>query len=188
MQASELWPRLFLGASYDATNKAQLQQHKITHIVNVAEEIRNFFEDQPDNPFAYKRLRWQDDDAFPIANDLETVADWIHNALAQGGIVLVHCMMGKSRSTAAVLAYAIKYLQPLQSTYELLKHIKTKRAIAQPNDGFLLQLATFERVIGWREKLSSFLHPIIYLVVADYLCNQSLLPPWIPSWKKSHRS
>ncbi|MEQ2194242.1 hypothetical protein XENOCAPTIV_026018 [Xenoophorus captivus] len=61
---------------------------------------------------------------------------------------LVHCKMGVSRSASTVIAYAMKeYGWSLEKAYN---YIKQKRSIAQPNAGFMRQLAEYEGILDAR--------------------------------------
>ena len=42
--ASEITPQLYLGAGRDASNLDQLANHRITHVLNVADDVENFHE------------------------------------------------------------------------------------------------------------------------------------------------
>lgn len=68
----------------------------------------------------------------------------------QIGKVLVHCVMGVSRSSTSVLAYLM--LKERLSATEALTKIRRIRDI-RPNDGFLLQLAQLDTKLK-RERLS----------------------------------
>lgn len=75
---------------------------------------------------------------------LDAGADWIHSSLTNDSSanVLVHCNWGKSRSVAIVLAYLMKING--MSLDEALAYIRSKRCIAQPNEGFMRQLKAYE--------------------------------------------
>lgn len=61
---------------------------------------------------------------------------------------LVHCRMGVSRSASTVIAYAMKeYGWSLEKAYNF---VKQKRSIAQPNSGFMKQLAEYEGILDAR--------------------------------------
>jgi protein-tyrosine phosphatase len=56
--------------------------------------------------------------------------------------VFVHCIIGKSRSAAVVIAYLMQHHKmSLKAAYE---HVKQQRSIIQPNDGFMKQLMALE--------------------------------------------
>jgi len=56
----------------------------------------------------------------------------------KGGKVLVHCLIGKSRSVSIVIAYFI--LNMGYSYEKAYNHVKIRRFIAEPNYGFAKQL------------------------------------------------
>jgi protein-tyrosine phosphatase len=62
---------------------------------------------------------------------------------------LVHCAMGKSRSTMVVLAYLLSLpvgtLGHQEDVDKALAFVKTKRKMAQPNIGFMEQLKEMQR-------------------------------------------
>lgn len=57
--------------------------------------------------------------------------------------MLVHCFAGKSRSTSVVLAWLLQ--DQGMRLQDALALVQARRAGAQPNSGFLAQLASFER-------------------------------------------
>ena len=62
---------------------------------------------------------------------------------------LVHCKLGISRSAAVVIAYLIKYYK--LSTDEAVDFVKSKRTSIKPNDGFMRQLYTYEKMLKENE-------------------------------------
>ena len=84
--------------------------------------------------------------------------DFIHSAVSGGGLVVVNCYMGLSRSASCVLAYLIakqdmslnkvgiriSYIIHFLWCFQALDYIKRSRAV-RPNEGFLKQLKVFER-------------------------------------------
>merc|ERR1712025_1062060 len=54
--ASKVLPHLYLGSGRNAQNTEELKKHNITHILNVADDVPNYFPDQ----FVYKKLNVQD--------------------------------------------------------------------------------------------------------------------------------
>ena len=72
-------------------------------------------------------------------------ADFIHAAVLDNHSVLVHCLMGMSRSTTVLAAYLIKHQRmPL---VEALHLIRKNRSLAYPNLGFWQQLCEFEQAV-----------------------------------------
>jgi hypothetical protein len=65
--------------------------------------------------------------------------------------VLVHCVSGKSRSVAVVLAYLLKHNN--MTLAEAYKHVKTVRKIIAPNPNFWRQLFYFEKTVLGKRSL-----------------------------------
>lgn len=96
----EIVEGVFLGNREAARDAARLHQHGITHVVNCAEELPNYHEDQ----FEYLALKLLDPD--PNLHLLVPRAcAFIDAARQKSGKVLVHCFAAVSRSPAVVLAY-----------------------------------------------------------------------------------
>ena len=61
----------------------------------------------------------------------------------KGGVVLVHCKFGISRSVAFVIAYLIKYMK--YTADNALKFLMGKRNKIKPNEGFMDQLYIYQK-------------------------------------------
>ena len=105
--ASEIGPGLFVGSAADAACAPNLHSAGISLVVNATADIPNFFEGQPGAP-EYVRVPILDVPGATFRNHLqETKAALakIKEVRGRGGQVLVHCLMGASRSvTVACLA------------------------------------------------------------------------------------
>lgn len=67
--------------------------------------------------------------------------EFIASAISSGGVVLVHCLAGASRSASVVIAYIMK---ELGLTYAAARtHVTRARPIVQPNTGFEKQLTFY---------------------------------------------
>lgn len=73
-----------------------------------------------------------------------TVA-FLHDAIASGGCVLVHCLQGVSRSTSVVVAYLIRHHS--MSLRQAVTHVRQNRPGAEPNRGFWRQLRAWEAAV-----------------------------------------
>lgn len=67
--------------------------------------------------------------------------------------VLVHCAEGISRSVSVVAAYLMA--QYGWSPKDAIGYIKERRAVANPNFGFVQQLHEYARVLGQRVNIPS---------------------------------
>ncbi|XP_053306535.1 protein phosphatase Slingshot homolog 3 [Spea bombifrons] len=139
---SEIFPYLYLGSEWNASNLEELQKNKVTHILNVTREIDNFFPDI----FTYLNIRVLDEDSTDLMQHWKETHRFISSARRQGSSVLVHCKMGVSRSASTVIAYAMKEYE--WTLEEALKYVKERRSIVQPNSGFLRQLQIYQGILG----------------------------------------
>jgi atypical dual specificity phosphatase len=96
--------RLYLGNVRDAQQYQRLAELGVTHILSLAKSLRIPF---PPSPFMYLAIDAQDSDAYPISDHFAETSAFIHAAIMSGGIVLVHCAAGVSRSATIVSAYCM---------------------------------------------------------------------------------
>ncbi|XP_030478635.1 dual specificity protein phosphatase 1 isoform X3 [Cannabis sativa] len=130
---------LFLGSLEAARNKSELKELKITHILTVAHCLVPIYPDE----FVYKIISVADKEDTDIKQFFDECFNFIDEAKRTGGSVLVHCVVGKSRSATIVVAYLMR--QHGMSLSEALKLVRSKRPIVAPNSGFLSQLKEFEK-------------------------------------------
>ncbi|KAG6902081.1 hypothetical protein C0995_004582 [Termitomyces sp. Mi166 len=89
-----------------------------------------------------------DDGIDTLEPQLEPICDWIDQARAEGGQVLVHCRVGVSRSATVTIAYVMKHLGlPLVDAY-LIVRSRRLSVLIQPNMRLLYNLC------GWEIKLA----------------------------------
>ena len=121
----------------------KLRQLNITHIVSAV----YFPLKRSAIPSDVKHLSVKCDDtfAFDISQYFPLVCQFIEEARAMNGRVLVHCACGVSRSSTLVCAYLIKH--QAMSVEKALVHLRARRSIIQPNSGFLRQLIRFNEQI-----------------------------------------
>lgn len=125
--------RLYLTSLDIATNKSQLEKHKITHIVNASHRPNKY----PDD-FTYLTIDINDEPDVDINRFFTRTSRFIHTAILGGGVVLVHCVFGVSRSPTLVIAYLIqKHKMTLPDAW---LHVAKRRRCVDPNEGFRRQL------------------------------------------------
>ncbi|KAM6308984.1 protein phosphatase Slingshot homolog 3 [Aegotheles albertisi] len=138
---SRVFPHLYLGSEWNAANLEELQQNRVTHILNVAREIDNFFPAL----FTYMNVRVYDEETAQLLPHWNDTFLFLSHVRAAGGRALVHCRMGLSRSAATVLAYAMKELGwPLERA---LRHVRRCRPGVLPNPGFMRQLHCYQGIL-----------------------------------------
>jgi len=135
--AQEIVPNLYLGDVYAAHNTKELKKRNITHIVTCTVGVVPPFPDA----FQYKHLKILDCAAEAIHDHFPETSEFIAKAIAEGGKVLVHCIRGVSRSATIVAAYLMTSHK--LSHNEAVATVRSKRPIARPNYGFMIQLEMY---------------------------------------------
>ncbi|KRX99203.1 Dual specificity protein phosphatase 22 [Trichinella pseudospiralis] len=87
-------------------------------------------------------LKVSDSSNEDIIQHVSTVNDFIHRARLEGGVVLIHCMMGVSRSVSLSMAYIMSVTN--LGWRDSLNVIRNARRQANPNFHFRRQLHFFE--------------------------------------------
>ena len=147
--ADEVSDRLFVG-SFDASrNTNMIQNVGISHIVRI---MSPGIKTGPQMPqVRYLIIRLNDDDDSQIKPLFRKCSRFIARALAnRNNRVLVHCVMGISRSVSLVCAYLMK--SKGWSAQKTLDHIRMTRLEADPNAGFRQQLVEYE----WGLQLTNY--------------------------------
>ncbi|XP_034048675.1 protein phosphatase Slingshot homolog 1 isoform X2 [Thalassophryne amazonica] len=140
-KATLIFDHLYLGSEWNASNLEELRDCGVGYILNVTREIDNFFPGM----FEYHNVRVYDEDATDLLAHWNDTYNFIVKAKKNHSKCLVHCKMGVSRSASTVIAYAMKeYGWSLDKAYNA---VKQKRSIAQPNAGFMKQLAEYEGIL-----------------------------------------
>ncbi|KAL4640009.1 dual specificity protein phosphatase 26-like [Arapaima gigas] len=154
-QIDEVWPNIYIGNVAIAQNRTALQKLGITHILNAAHSKQGSIGDQKfyGSNFVYCGIPADDSSYFDLNVYFQPAADFIHKALKErDGKVLVHCIMGMSRSSTLVLAYLMLYhhLPLCKAIQKLIK----KRAI-YPNRNFLALLLDLDLQLRRKRRKST---------------------------------
>jgi len=119
-ESKEIIPNLFLGSSFTAFNKFDLDKKNISVILNVTNEIDNFHEGKSN--IVYYKFPIQDNNSDDISLILQESYNVIEHHLELGDRILVHCYMGASRSATVVINYIMKkYGTPYNEALNLVK-------------------------------------------------------------------
>ncbi|XP_051838009.1 dual specificity protein phosphatase 13-like [Antechinus flavipes] len=141
----EVWPNLYIGDAATANNRFELWKLGITHVLNAAHGGL-YCQGGPDfygSCVSYLGVPAHDLPDFNISAYFSSAADFIHNALlTPGAKVLVHCVVGVSRSATLVLAYLM--LRQGLTLLQAVSSVRQRRWIF-PNSGFLKQLCQLDR-------------------------------------------
>ncbi|MCI4379612.1 hypothetical protein PGIGA_G00230180 [Pangasianodon gigas] len=139
---SKILEYLYLGSEWNAANFEELQKNNVGYILNVTMEIDNFFPES----FTYMNIRVYDVESTDLLSHWNNTYMFINEARKSGQSVLVHCKMGVSRSASTVIAFLMK--QQGWTLEDALNHVRERRPIVQPNDGFLKQLHTYSGILS----------------------------------------
>uniref|UniRef100_A0A3P9JB09 Dual specificity protein phosphatase n=1 Tax=Oryzias latipes TaxID=8090 RepID=A0A3P9JB09_ORYLA len=154
----EVYPRIYIGNAFVATNVLRLKRIGITHILNAAEG-NSFMHVNTSSQFyagtgiVYHGVPASDTDHFDISVYFQEAAEFIETALRSKngkGRVYVHCREGYSRSPTLVIAYLMLYKK--MDVYSALATVRQKREIG-PNDGFLRRLCQLNQRLAAEGKL-----------------------------------
>jgi protein tyrosine/serine phosphatase len=140
-EANQIIENLWLGAISSSCNREALHENCIETVVSAilgSSAIYPF-------DFKYERSKLRDVEDEDIKKEFYRLLPIIHQELRNKRGVLVHCVLGKSRSCSIVAAYLIQYQN--MTTEEALAFIKTKRSQIAPNESYIQQLKEFEEEI-----------------------------------------
>ncbi|KAJ0067315.1 hypothetical protein NL108_016482 [Boleophthalmus pectinirostris] len=175
----EVWPGLYIGNVAVAQNKKTLCKLGITHVLNAAHSKQGSIGDQRfyGDTCVYFGIPAEDSDEFNLSQHFRPAAEFIHTALKTKdgksqrnwqhsltlsalmlgvctGKVLVHCIMGVSRSASLVVAYLMLHQRLTLSN--ALKHVIQKRSI-YPNRHFLSLLLKLDDQLSFKRRFCPLL-------------------------------
>lgn len=129
--------KIYLGSAYNAANYNVLDELNISHIINVTDEIPNYYEEY----FNYLQIPIFDNSEGSLQDSFPSIDEFIDNNQTKK-IVFVHCYQGASRSASVVLYLLVKYFNyNLEAAQEFLNE---KHPIVNINTNFIYELETIE--------------------------------------------
>ncbi|XP_059180330.1 dual specificity phosphatase 29-like [Centropristis striata] len=139
---NEVWPHVYIGDEETAKDKHNLKRLGITHILNAAEGTWNNVDTgagyYSDMNIVYYGVVAEDVTTFNLSQYFFSAAGFIEKTLRNPqNKLLVHCVMGRSRSATLFLAYLM--ICEHMTVVDAIEHVKKRRRII-PNWGFLKQL------------------------------------------------
>jgi Dual specificity phosphatase, catalytic domain len=141
--------RIYLGDNGHALSISQLMNNNIGVIISMAAELG--FKHFP-NTIRYKHYALHDDCAeiaIPaLIGGLGFILDLIRDEKSDGPNILIHCMMGRSRSAALAIFY-VMYTRNM-GFEEAMSFVKSQRPTINPNFGFRSQLLGLQVLVGAR--------------------------------------
>jgi protein-tyrosine phosphatase len=140
IQMSKVLDYLYISGEKHAHDMQWLNKRNITYIINCAEEVESRYP----HHLLYLNLDMDDHPNEDISKHFQASYEFIEDASRKGKSVLVHCMMGISRSATIVLYYLMR---KFNMTYdEALKYLTVKRKIVWPNKGFRQKLRAISAI------------------------------------------
>ncbi|THV08359.1 phosphatases II [Dendrothele bispora CBS 962.96] len=156
--------KLYLGNLTAARSSRALAEKRITHILSVCGDP--IPAEVPESGIRHMRINVRDIDYEDILIHLPYAVRWIDQAIRAGGVVLVHCVQGLSRSATVVAAY-LMWSRRISAT-RAIEIVREGREQIWPNPGFQEQLVLFELCqyapslnegiyVSWKMKLNQHL-------------------------------
>ncbi|XP_072229155.1 dual specificity phosphatase 29-like [Leuresthes tenuis] len=151
---NEVWPNVYIGDEQTAKDKFNLKKLGITHILNAAEGTWNSVDTgagyYSDMDIVYYGVVAEDIPTFDLSQYFFSAAQFIQETLSNPqNKLLVHCVMGRSRSATLFLAYLMIYEN--MTVVDAIEHVKKRRRII-PNFGFLKQLRELDQQLVEKRK------------------------------------
>lgn len=147
--ANQITDKILVGDLASASNKTIMKEQGITHIISV---MNGVYEQFPDD-FKYKLIHVNDDPWVDIGKYFDETNEYIDTILADpNNKILIHCQKGISRSVTLLLAYKIKKMNDEnkigqdkmdEAIKTVLDDVKSRRIIADPNEGFIISLKKY---------------------------------------------
>lgn len=126
-ECNHIIDNIYLGSSYNASNYDLIQKLDIARIVNVSDDVPNFFESDIELEYFYHNIKDNGIDIFK-KEELDLIFDFIKK---NDSNVLVHCVVGRSRSVTIVIYYLIK--EHNMDVETAINYIKSKRNGINPS-------------------------------------------------------
>ncbi|EPQ54744.1 phosphotyrosine protein phosphatases II [Gloeophyllum trabeum ATCC 11539] len=155
-ECQEILPGLLLGPFQVSKSLPTLQGMGVTHIVCIR-DAKEAFSVKPRFPehFVYLTLDVEDSEEQNLIRLFPAARQFIDQAIAQGGRVLVHCNGGISLSPAFVVMFVMQHYH--LSWEDALHYVQNRRYCISPNGGFLTQIKEYESIYKATQAVAS--HP-----------------------------
>jgi len=143
INCNKVHPGIIIGNGETVCDISYLKSLGVTHVLNTAEQhVMVNPAKYANHGIQYYGFHVDDLPHCDISRYFHRTTDFIHSAVRGGGLVVVNCYMGLSRSASCVLAYLMTKQD--MSLNKALDYIKISRAV-RPNEGFLKQLKVVDR-------------------------------------------
>ena len=123
-----------------ATDAELLKKNNVTHVLSLG-----VFPDRLHPGVKHMCVDIVDIPSAKIGPHLDPAVEFIKEALAGRGAILVHCYAGVSRSSSCVIAYLMR--EKNMCYFNALYFVRSKRNVVHPNLGFAKELQAYEKRI-----------------------------------------
>lgn len=130
--------KVYLGNSYNAANFSTLNDIDVECVINVSNEIPNYF---PNN-YDYLNISVPDKNNYHMKDFFDVVLNFVFTKREEGKkVFFVHCYYGASRSAIIILLLLIRYFKlPFEDAKRMLER---KRNFVNINVDFLNDLRVY---------------------------------------------
>jgi hypothetical protein len=140
-EANKIIKNIYLGSIDSVYDKENLQKFNIKNVISVLPEFNAPFP----NDFNYFIINANDTTQTNLFDIFEETNNFIEESLNNDEAILIHCMMGRSRSVTILSAYIIKTFGFTPT--KTIEFIKSIRPIIEPNPYFLQQLDEYYKLL-----------------------------------------
>ena len=143
-EATHIIDNIYLGNGYNASNWKELETKNIGLIINITNEIPNYYSDN----IEYYNIDIKDigeSDLHPYLDKFIEKITSFKKYNIENKNILIHCYMGSSRSASLVVAYLIKFKD--MSIDKAINFIINKREIVNINKKFIEDLKKWNNEI-----------------------------------------
>lgn len=146
IDCDKVYPGILLANGETIKNINYLKNIGVTHVLNTAEKhVQVNPAKYPLHGISYFGFHVDDHPSSNISRFFSRTTEFIDEAIKRGGLIVVNCVMGWSRSATVVAAYLM--MKKGMNSSEALETIRQARPI-RPNPGFLQQLADHENLMN----------------------------------------
>lgn len=146
--ASQIIPNfLYLGGHRSVNNIPNLIDDGITHVLNMAGELRLDYIEMEKNNIKLLNVLAKDSKVYNIRRDFDQAFQFIDDCLRSKGKIIINCARGISRSGTIVIAYLMfRYSMSLMESYNFITSLRPQ---VRPNSYFRKQLELYEHELAY---------------------------------------
>lgn len=164
---SEIIPGLFLGNIETTRDKLFLHRNNIHYVLSLT---RNPVKFDKDDKIIHIQIPLRDAPYEDIISYFDVLHNFIHEGLNNDKGVYVHCDMGISRSSTAIISYLMRLWD--KPFAQVRAFVKIRRPQINPNFGFQTQLMLFDKLGHKLTGSSRFHHLYERFLMKDYMTGE----------------